>query len=154
MLTRVIAAGSLGGVYGASVIGVEFWRLWAVRRVSEAVFDDSILSSSFCFGVRDGLAGVAGTADSSISIDEGRFMNSSQRLSLSASSSAEGLSSKDIVSVTRSSLLKLNVSLQRLSSKPVTCGLFLKGESKRYVPHAAQAASAGRGETYSTLRKG
>lgn len=92
------------------MIGVEFCRRWAFRRVSEAVFGDSIVvAGSFCFGVRGGLAGVAGTADSSSSIEEAGSMNISQRLSLNASSSALDFSSKDIVSVTRWCLLKLNV---------------------------------------------
>jgi hypothetical protein len=78
--------------------------------MSEAVLGDSIVvAGSFCFGVRGGLAGVAGTADSSSSIEEAGSMNISQRLSLNASSSALDFSSKDIVSITRSCLLKLNV---------------------------------------------
>ena len=62
----MIAAGSVGGAYGASVIGVEFCRRCAFRLVSEAVVGDSIVACSFCFGVRVSWPVDAGTVCSSV----------------------------------------------------------------------------------------
>ena len=64
----MIAAGRVGGAYGASVIGVEFCRRCALRLVSEAVVGDSIVACSFCFGVRVSWPVVAGTGYSSVII--------------------------------------------------------------------------------------